>query len=110
MAARLPRIAALQMAVSHDRYPNHATTGAHRGSDRAVDQGNQERTDTMDAPMTPVIEKFETRNLGPKDWGIEKLVAHTAHYTGKVLTMRAGTSGPFQYHKEKNETFYLFSG
>lgn len=59
---------------------------------------------------TPVIEKFETRNLGPKDWGIEKLVAHTAHYTGKVLTMRAGTSGPFQYHREKNETFYLFSG
>lgn len=60
--------------------------------------------------MRPVIEKFAPRNLGPKDWGIERLVAHTAYYTGKVLSMRAGASGPFQQHVQKDETFYLFSG
>jgi len=58
----------------------------------------------------PVIEKFVPKNLGPKDWGYETLVAHTEHYTGKVLRMRAGESGPFQYHEKKDETFYLFSG
>ena len=60
--------------------------------------------------MRPVIEKFTPRALGPKDWGIELLVAHTPYYTGKVLSMRAGTSGPFQYHAQKDETFYLYSG
>ena len=57
-----------------------------------------------------MIEKFEPRALGPKTWGTELLVAHTPHYTGKVLSMRAGASGPRQYHREKDETFYLFSG
>ena len=37
-------------------------------------------------------------------------MAHTEHYTGKVLRMRAGEEGPFQYHERKDETFHLFSG
>lgn len=57
-----------------------------------------------------VIEPFTPRNLGPKDWGTERLVAHTAYYTGKVLYMNKGASGPLQYHEHKDETFYLFSG
>lgn len=60
--------------------------------------------------MRPVIERFEPRSLGEKEWGVELLVAHTAQYTGKVLVMRAGTSGPFQHHVQKDETFHLFSG
>lgn len=60
--------------------------------------------------MRPMIEIFEPRELGPKDWGTELLVAHTPQYIGKVLWMRAGTSGPFQHHVYKDETFYLFSG
>lgn len=56
------------------------------------------------------LEVFRPRELGPKDWGIELLVAHTDHYTGKVLTMRQGASGPLQYHERKDETFYLMSG
>ena len=57
-----------------------------------------------------VIKKFEPRELGPKPWGIELLVAHTEHYTGKMLWMRGGEKGPLQYHERKDETFYLHSG
>ena len=53
---------------------------------------------------------FEPRLLGPKDWGDELLVAHTPHYTGKVMTMRAGKSGPLQYHEQKDETMHLWAG
>ena len=50
------------------------------------------------------------RELGPKAWGTEVLIAHTDHYIGKVLSMRAGASGPLQFHARKDETFYLVSG
>ena len=60
--------------------------------------------------MNPMIERFTPTALGPKVWGTELLVAHTPFYTGKVLAMRAGMSGPFQYHERKDETFYLYSG
>ena len=60
--------------------------------------------------MMPTIEAFEPKALGPKVWGTELLVAHTPLYTGKVLSMRAGASGPFQYHRQKDETFYLYQG
>ena len=53
---------------------------------------------------------FDPKELGPKDWGQELLVAHTPHYTGKVMTMRAGESGPLQYHEQKDETFHLWAG
>jgi len=58
----------------------------------------------------PVIKRFTPQELGPKAWGTELLVAHTDLYTGKVLNMNAGASGPLQYHAQKDETFYLFSG
>lgn len=58
----------------------------------------------------PTIALFTPSELGPKDWGTELLVAHTAHYTGKVLSMKAGHGGPLQYHQCKDEAFYVFSG
>ncbi len=58
----------------------------------------------------PLIQPYKPRALGPKDWGTELLVAHTPLYTGKVLSMRAGTSGPLQYHERKDETFHLYKG
>jgi mannose-6-phosphate isomerase len=58
----------------------------------------------------PVIEPVVLRQLGPKEWGTETLFAHTDEYTGKILRMRAGASGPLQYHRLKDETFYLLSG
>lgn len=57
-----------------------------------------------------MIEKFEPRTLGSKTWGTELLIAHTAQYIGKVLSMRAGAIGPLQYHEQKDETFFLYSG
>jgi mannose-6-phosphate isomerase len=62
------------------------------------------------ADRRPVIEAFQPCELGPKSWGRELLVAQTDSYIGKVLWMRAGASGPFQYHERKDETFFLFSG
>jgi mannose-6-phosphate isomerase-like protein (cupin superfamily) len=58
----------------------------------------------------PTLERFQPRPVGDKPWGIELLVAHTPHYTGKVLLMNKGHCGGLQYHVEKDETFYLFSG
>lgn len=57
----------------------------------------------------PTIEQFwPVEKMMP--WGVETLVAETEHYTGKLLFYRAGQAGGFQYHVEKDETFYLFSG
>jgi mannose-6-phosphate isomerase-like protein (cupin superfamily) len=58
----------------------------------------------------PTVEMFVPRELGPKDWGVELLVAETTHYIGKVMWMKAGHSGPLQFHRKKDEAFYLFSG
>lgn len=58
----------------------------------------------------PTIQFFAPRNLGPKVWGTELLVAETPSYIGKVLSMKAGHGGPLQYHQRKDEAFYVFSG
>lgn len=58
----------------------------------------------------PVIEKFQPRELGPKTWGTEMLIAQTDQYIGKVMWMREGATGPLQHHVNKDETFYLLSG
>ena len=57
----------------------------------------------------PPIEQFyPIETLQP--WGTETLIAETPQYTGKVLFYKAGCAGGFQYHVEKDETFYLHSG
>ena len=58
----------------------------------------------------PTIETFVPRELGPKEWGTEQLIAQTDMYIGKILRMRAGARGPLQYHQRKDETFHLVSG
>ena len=59
----------------------------------------------------PTIERFEPRPVGEKGWGEELLIGHAEGlYTLKRLTYRAGAKGPLQYHKRKDETFYLHSG
>lgn len=50
------------------------------------------------------------KDLGPRVWGRELLVADGPGYIGKVLEMRAGTAGGCQVHLEKDETSYLLSG
>jgi mannose-6-phosphate isomerase-like protein (cupin superfamily) len=56
-----------------------------------------------------LVEQFDVQKLD-REWGAEVIVAHTEHYLGKVLLMNAGTKGGLQYHVEKEETFFLFSG
>jgi len=57
------------------------------------------------------VEFFTPKDVGPRDWGKEILVAHSkGKYTGKVLTMKAGAKGGLQKHRVKDETGYLVSG
>ena len=58
----------------------------------------------------PSITLFPPRSVGQRDWGVELLIAQTPEYIGKVLFMDAGKAGGLQFHAEKIETFYLFSG
>jgi quercetin dioxygenase-like cupin family protein len=46
----------------------------------------------------------------PKPWGYEVIWAHTDHYVGKVLHIKAGHSLSLQYHNLKDETIHLLSG
>lgn len=50
------------------------------------------------------------KDLGPREWGSELLVAHSLAYTGKVIRMKAGKRGGLQYHRYKGESIYLVSG
>lgn len=55
------------------------------------------------------IERFEpVETVQP--WGTETLIAEGPGYTGKLLFYKAGHAGGFQYHVEKDETFYLHRG
>jgi mannose-6-phosphate isomerase len=58
----------------------------------------------------PSIELFPPRDLGPRTWGREIVIAQQPGYLGKVLLMHAGEAGGLQYHVDKIETFYLHVG
>ncbi len=45
-----------------------------------------------------------------KPWGHEILFALTRNYAGKVLFVKKGYRLSLQFHREKEETMYLFSG
>ena len=64
----------------------------------------------MPAPRMPSLKVFKPREIGPKPWGTELVIAETKDYLGKVLYMNAGHRGGLQYHEKKEETFHLFSG
>lgn len=54
---------------------------------------------------------FTPKDVGPRDWGREILVAHSkGKYTGKILKYNKGAKGGLQYHRLKDETSYVFSG
>jgi mannose-6-phosphate isomerase len=50
------------------------------------------------------------QEIVPKPWGYELIWAHTAHYAGKILSIRRGCRLSFQFHERKHESFYLLSG
>ena len=45
-----------------------------------------------------------------KPWGCEVIFADNELYTGKLLYINEGCRTSLQYHKEKDETFYISSG
>ncbi len=59
--------------------------------------------------MTGAAGKFEVRVV-QKPWGHELIWAHSEHYVGKVLHIKAGHALSTQYHQQKDETIHLLSG
>ena len=45
-----------------------------------------------------------------KPWGWELIWAHADAYVGKILFVRAGESLSLQFHREKDESWYVESG
>lgn len=52
---------------------------------------------------------FEPRKVD-KPWGWELIWAHADAYVGKILFVRAGHSLSLQFHREKDESWYVQSG
>jgi mannose-6-phosphate isomerase-like protein (cupin superfamily) len=52
---------------------------------------------------------FEPRKV-EKPWGWELIWAHAEDYVGKILFVRAGHSLSLQFHREKDEAWYVQSG
>lgn len=61
-------------------------------------------------PSRPSIELFPPRELHPRTWGREIVLAQTEHYLVKLLIMKAGHAGGLQYHRKKVESFFLQDG
>jgi mannose-6-phosphate isomerase len=45
-----------------------------------------------------------------KPWGSERIFAANGRYAGKLISIRAGETLSFQYHRVKEETIHVLSG
>ena len=52
---------------------------------------------------------FDPRTV-EKPWGSELIWALTGDYAGKILFVKAGESLSLQFHRVKDESWYLYSG
>jgi len=59
--------------------------------------------------MTAKAGLFDVRFV-QKPWGHETIWAHSEHYVGKVLHIKAGHALSVQYHNQKDETIHLLRG
>jgi mannose-6-phosphate isomerase len=59
--------------------------------------------------MSVDARRFEPRRV-EKPWGFELIWAHADAYVGKVLFVRAGRSLSLQFHREKDESWYVEHG
>lgn len=68
-------------------------------------------TDPSESPNLEGLDRwaFEPRRV-EKPWGWELIWAHADQYVGKVLFVRAGHSLSLQFHREKDESWYVESG
>jgi mannose-6-phosphate isomerase-like protein (cupin superfamily) len=65
----------------------------------------------MDSPNIETLDNwtFDVRRVD-KPWGYELIWAHTDAYVGKVLFVAAGHSLSLQFHREKDESWFVQSG
>jgi mannose-6-phosphate isomerase len=66
---------------------------------------------SLDSPNLEGLDRwqFEPRRI-EKPWGWELLWAHGDEYVGKILFVRAGCSLSLQFHREKDESWYVQEG
>jgi mannose-6-phosphate isomerase len=66
---------------------------------------------SVDGPNYEGLDRwaFEPRRV-EKPWGWELIWAHADAYVGKVLFVREGHSLSLQFHREKDESWYVESG
>jgi len=66
---------------------------------------------SVDSPNFEGLDRwaFEPRRV-EKPWGWELIWADTEHYLGKILFVRAGHALSLQFHREKEESWYVESG
>jgi mannose-6-phosphate isomerase len=66
---------------------------------------------TIDSPNFEGLDRWavEPRRI-EKPWGWELIWADTGFYVGKILFVRAGQSLSLQFHREKDESWYVQSG
>ena len=66
---------------------------------------------TLDSPNIDSLDRwaFNVRKV-EKPWGYELIWAHTDTYVGKVLFVKAGHALSLQFHREKDEAWFVQSG
>jgi mannose-6-phosphate isomerase len=66
---------------------------------------------SVDSPNYEGLDRwaFEPRRV-EKPWGWELIWAHADAYVGKVLFVKEGHSLSLQFHREKDESWYVESG
>jgi mannose-6-phosphate isomerase len=69
----------------------------------------------VDRPLSsPNLESLDDFAFSPqkveKPWGYELIWAHAEAYVGKILFVRADQSLSLQFHREKDESWYVEAG
>jgi mannose-6-phosphate isomerase len=66
---------------------------------------------SVDSPNFEGLDRwaFASRRVD-KPWGFELIWAEAEDYVGKILLVRAGHSLSLQFHREKDESWYVQSG
>jgi mannose-6-phosphate isomerase len=69
------------------------------------------RHDHLTSPNLGGLDRFATEpERVDKPWGHELVWARTDRYAGKILFVKAGHSLSLQFHKVKDEAWYVLSG
>ena len=67
--------------------------------------------DHLTSPNLGGLDKFASEpEKVDKPWGHELIWSKTDHYAGKILFVRGGESLSLQFHKEKDEAWYVLEG